>query len=105
MTRLFTGIAAALAVATLAGLAILWPGEIDSQLASGIAVESLGAEVERVEESTCAGFQAQRCQLASVRLKEGADTGTLVQIQLGGGGFDPDVDPGDRGVPCPPGVL
>jgi uncharacterized membrane protein len=95
VTRLFTGIAAALAVATLAGLAILWPGEIDSQLASGIAVESLRAEVERVEETTCAGFQAQRCQLASVLLKEGPDAGTLVQIQLGGGGFDPDVDPGD----------
>ncbi len=38
----FTGVAAALAVATLVGLVLLWPGEVDSQLASGIAVESHG---------------------------------------------------------------
>ncbi len=95
MARTFTGVAAALAVATLVGLVVLWPGKVDSQLASGIAVESLAAEVERVEETTCAGFQAQRCQLASVRLEEGPDEGELVQLQLGGAGFDPDLDPGD----------
>jgi uncharacterized membrane protein len=94
--RAFTLLAAALAVATLAGLVLLWPGEVESQIAQGIAVESEAATVERVEEGACAGFTGQDCQLATARIESGAETGKQVQVQLGGGGLDPDVDPGDK---------
>jgi uncharacterized membrane protein len=95
VSRGFTAVAAALAVGTLAGLVILWPGDTESPIASGIATESFAAEVESVEETTCPGFEAQRCQLARVRLEEGPQRGKSVELQLGGGGFDPDLDPGD----------
>ena len=95
MTRTFNLVTAALAVATLAGLVLLWPGEVDSQIAQGIAVETESATVERVEEGACAGFATQNCQLATARIESGPETGKSVEIQLGGGGLDPDVDPGD----------
>ena len=97
MTRVFTGIAAALALATLVGLVVLWPGDVESQIAEGVTVDSESGEVERVEEITCPGFVGQDCQIASVRLESGPESGELVEIQLSAGpGLDPDVDPGDR---------
>ena len=39
MTRLFTGVAAVLAVATIVGLIVLWPGEVESGIADGILVD------------------------------------------------------------------
>ena len=97
MTRVFTGIVAALALGTLVGLVVLWPGEVESQIAEGVTVDSESGEVERVEEITCPGFVGQDCQIASVRLESGPESGKLVEIQLSAGpGLDPDVDPGDR---------
>jgi uncharacterized membrane protein len=93
--RSFTLAAAALAVATLAGLVLLWPGEIESQVAQGIAVESEAATVESVEEGFCAGFATQSCQLVRARVESGPETGKRIEIQLGAGGLDPNVDPGD----------
>jgi uncharacterized membrane protein len=96
VTRAFTLAAAALAVATLAGLVLLWPGDVESQIAQGIAVETENATVEGVEEKACAGFTGQDCQLATALFESGPETGKRVQVQLGGGGLDPDVDPGDE---------
>lgn len=96
MIRAFTLVAAALAVATVAGLALLWPGEIESQVARGIAVESESAKVDKVEEGFCAGFQTQTCQLVEARIESGEEAGKRIELQLGGGGLDPDVDPGDE---------
>ncbi len=95
MIRSFSLVAAALVVATVVGLVLLWPGEIESQLAQGIAVDTETASVERVEETVCAGFAGQECQLVTARLDSGRDKGKRIEIQLGGGGLDPDVDPGD----------
>jgi uncharacterized membrane protein len=97
VTRALTLVAAALAVATLAGLVLLWPGEVDSQVAQGIAVETERATVQRVEEGACAGFGGdQDCQLATARVDTGREAGKRIQLQLAGGGLDPDVDPGDQ---------
>ena len=41
-----------LALATLAGLAILWPGDPEAQIGGGIAVDSERAEVTEVVETT-----------------------------------------------------
>ena len=96
MTRLFTVLAGGLALATLLALVILWPGDVRTPLAEGITVDSERGEVERVEERTCPGFIGQDCQLVSIRLESGPESGELVQVQLSAGnGLDPDVDPGD----------
>jgi uncharacterized membrane protein len=88
--------AAALAVATVIGLVLLWPGEVESQVAQGIAVDSEVAKVDRVEEGFCAGFETQQCQLVKATIDSGAESGKHIEIQLGAGGLDPDVDPGDK---------
>jgi uncharacterized membrane protein len=95
VSRIFTAIAVALAVATAAGLAILWPGDPEARIGAGLAVDTERAEVVEVEESVCPGFGQQRCQLATARLESGPDAGRRVQLQLGAGGPDPDLDPGD----------
>jgi uncharacterized membrane protein len=95
VTRTFNLVAAVLAVVTLAGLVLLWPGDVDTQVAQGVAVESERATVERVEEGTCAGFAGQDCQLVTAQIETGPESGKQIELQLGGGGLDPDVDPGD----------
>jgi uncharacterized membrane protein len=96
LLRLFTLTAAGLAVATLVGLVLLWPGEVESQVAQGIAVESEEATVQKVEEGLCVGLSGQQCQLATATIESGSETGKRIQLQLDAGGFDPDVDPGDK---------
>jgi uncharacterized membrane protein len=95
VTRAFNLVAAALAVATVVGLIVLWPGQVESQVAQGIAVESERAQVDRVEEGFCAGFATQQCQFVKARIESGPETGKRIEIQLSAGGLDPDVDPGD----------
>jgi hypothetical protein len=85
-----------LALATLAGLVVLWPGEVESGIAEGILVDSERGTVERVEETACPGLIGQDCRQVFVRLESGPESGELVQLQLGGEGFDPDVDLGDE---------
>jgi uncharacterized membrane protein len=95
VSRLLTAIAVALAVATAAGLAILWPDDPEARVGAALAVDSESAEVLEVRESTCPGFGQQRCQLATIRLESGPDAGRRVRLQLGATGLDPDLDPGD----------
>jgi hypothetical protein len=94
--RAFTLVAAALAVATVAGLILLWPGEVESQVAQGVAVESEKATVQKVEEGLCVGFSGHQCQLATATIESGPEKGKNIELQLDAGGFDPDVDPGDK---------
>jgi uncharacterized membrane protein len=97
VTRLFTGVAAVLAVATIVGLIVLWPGDVESGVAEGILVDSERGTVERVEETVCPGLIGQNCRQVYVRLESGPESGRLVRLQLGGAGsLDPDVDPGDK---------
>jgi uncharacterized membrane protein len=86
---------AVLSAATLAGLVVLWPGQVETGVAEGILVDSERGAVERVEETVCPGLIGQDCRQVFVRLESGPESGELVQVQLGGQGFDPDVDPGD----------
>jgi uncharacterized membrane protein len=97
MTRVFTGVAAGLAVATIVGLIVLWPGEVESGVAEGLLVDSERGTVERVEETVCPGLIGQNCRQVYVRLDSGPESGRLVRLQLGGAGsLDPEVDPGDE---------
>jgi uncharacterized membrane protein len=94
--RLFTLVAAALAVITVAGLILLWPGQVESQVAQGIAIESEKATVQKVQEGLCVGFSGQRCQLATAQIESGREKGKHIHLQLDAGGFDPAVSPGDH---------
>jgi uncharacterized membrane protein len=97
MTRVFTGVATGLAVATIVALIVLWPGEVESGVAEGLLVDSERGTVERVEETVCPGLIGQNCRQVYVRLDSGPESGRLVRLQLGGAGsLDPDVDPGDE---------
>src|SRR5687767_8600448 len=91
ISRAFTLVAAALAVATVIGLVLLWPGQVDSRVAQGIAVDSQEAKVDSVREVFCAGFQTQQCQFVEATIESGPETGKHIELQLGTGGLDPDV--------------
>ena len=95
MKRALTAVAVMLAVATAAGLAILWPG--DTEVRNSLAVDSNKAKVVEVLETTCPGLGSQRCQLVTAELTDGSDSGKRVQLQLSAiRSLDPDLDPGDR---------
>ena len=96
MSRLFTAIAVALALATVIGLVLLWPGDVSAPLRGGLNTTSETAEVLDVEETFCPGFGDRPCQLVTMRLTSGPDEGREVEMRLGATGLiDPDLDPGD----------
>ena len=84
--RLFTAVAAVLAVATVVGLVVLWPGNVETPLAEAFAVDTQRAEVERVEERLCPNFTEQTCQIVTVRVESGPDAGEDARLQLSAGG-------------------
>jgi uncharacterized membrane protein len=94
--RAFTIVAVALAVATVIGLIVLWPGHVDSQVAQGISTESERADVTSVREGFCAGFSSQTCQFVHATIETGPEKGKHITVQLDAGGLDPNVDPGDK---------
>jgi uncharacterized membrane protein len=97
MMRFFTAVVAVLAVVTVAGLVVLWPGDVETTLAEGFAVDTQRGEVQRVEETLCPNFVEQKCQFATVRLESGPNAGEDVRLQLNpSSGLDPDLDPGDE---------
>jgi uncharacterized membrane protein len=97
VSRLFTGIAVALALGTVIGLVVLWPGDVGAPLAGGLNTTSESAAVLGVKETFCPGFGDRRCQRVRMRLTSGPDQGREVELRLGATGLiDPDVDPGDK---------
>ncbi len=66
---LFRALTGLLALATVAGLILLWPGKVESKIGQGIAAKSEAAEIERVEEFACEGAGTQRCRRAVARLQ------------------------------------
>jgi uncharacterized membrane protein len=85
-----------LAAATIAGLIVLWPVHVESQVAQGISTESERADVSSVREGFCAGFSSQTCQFVHATIRTGREKGKHITIQLDAGGLDPNVDPGDK---------
>ena len=95
--RFFAAVVAVLAVATVVGLVVPWPGHVETPLAEGFAVDTQRAEVQRVEERLCPNFSEQKRQLATVRLESGPNAGDEVRLQLNpDSGLDPDLDPSDE---------
>ena len=106
MIRLFTLVAALIAVVTVVGLIVLWPGSVESRVAQGITTDNERAHVDSVTERVCAGFATQRCQFVHATIESGSEEGKRIVIQLSPEGVDPDVDPGDEirvaNTPKPP---
>lgn len=96
MIRVFSLIAAALAVATVVGLVVLWPGHVESRVAQGMSTDSERADVTSVREGFCAGLMSQTCQFVRATIASGPEEGKRITIQLNAGGLDPNVDPGDK---------
>jgi uncharacterized membrane protein len=93
---------ASIAVATLVGLIVLWPGDAQTELVPGLGAETELAEVSAVETVPCPGIGAPgalegaECARATVDLRSGPDEGESTTIDLGSTDLAPDLDPGDE---------
>jgi uncharacterized membrane protein len=86
----------ALALATIAGLVALWPGDVDQKLGQGLTGPSERAEIQQIKSFPCSGFQTQECRDVVIKLETGPDDGRRAMIRLGAGGLDPDLSAGDQ---------
>lgn len=97
VARLFAGTVLALAVGTLVGLVVLWPGDRgEARLGEGLAASTERAQVERIETFPCSGFQTDECRRVQVRLLSGPDEGATSTLELGAGGLNPELSIGDQ---------
>jgi uncharacterized membrane protein len=86
--RVLAGAVGVLLVATLVGLAVLWPG--DGPPLRADAPQTLGAEVRAVDRPDCGGPQRQACLRIAVEVE-----GRTERVTLGPVGLAPDLRPGD----------
>jgi len=88
-------IAALLAVSglTLAGLFVLWPGDIDEDFSQSSSAATDAGTARAIETSPCPPPQPGECGQVVVVLDESEEQ---VEIPLGGVGFGPQVEEGDR---------
>jgi uncharacterized membrane protein len=94
--RVVAGLLVLLALGVEAGLVALWPRD-DPRLAQQIAPQTVqGAEVVRVSGEGCRELAGPGCRLVEVVLRDGPDTGARSFFALPGGGFVPELEPGDR---------
>jgi uncharacterized membrane protein len=105
--RALTAAAVILVAGTVVGLAVLWPGDVETKLSGSLGVDARDAKVTEVTETVCPGLGSQRCQLVTAELAEGRGAGRRIQLQLSATqGLDPDLDPGDEirvtEAPTPP---
>jgi uncharacterized membrane protein len=92
----FAAIVAALAVATLAGMALLWPGDVDTKVGEAIVTKSDTATVIDVSEFACSGLDTDVCREVKIRLESGEDNGATKSLVLDNGTIDPEVSEGDE---------
>jgi uncharacterized membrane protein len=90
------GVLGLLAIAVVVGLVVMWPrGE--TPVAQQIAPQTVqDAEVVRVSGEDCEDLAGPGCRLIEVVLRDGPDAGARSYFALPGGGFSPELDPGDR---------
>lgn len=110
--RALVAAVAVLALATVAGLALLWPGEPPTPAGGlpGFARSTVGAEVVRVIEARCPGPAEQTCRSLLVAV----DGGPRVRLDLGPAELVPELAVGDQvrvqrnrvpaGTPAPEGM-
>jgi uncharacterized membrane protein len=96
--RFFAALLGLITVATVVGLILLWPGDVEATLAQGLAADTEQGRVVAVTAGECPPPQEGTCTRARVRLESGAGAGdeVTVPLQLGAGLPAPAVAPGDR---------
>lgn len=112
-TPLLTGITAALAVAIVAGLVILWPGDVEPPegaelLRRGALVEATAVAIDRGPCGSATGAVTDEgpatappeegpiCRQLTFQIEQGGDAGTQVVIELPDVSTAPDVGVGER---------
>ena len=94
--RPFIYAVAALAVATLVGMVVLWPGGAEEpELGFGPQGDTEKGEIEAVESRQCPPPAQGTCVDAEVKLLSGPEEGLSVSVQLSSGGPSPDFSVGD----------
>lgn len=93
---MFAGIVAALAVATVVAMALLWPGAVDTRVGEAIVAQSDEATVLSVDEFSCSNFQTEYCRQVRIQLESGDRNGAIRELVLDDGTIDPEVSEGDR---------
>jgi uncharacterized membrane protein len=91
----FAAIVVALGFATIAGMVVLWPGDVDARVGEAIVSDADTATVLSVDEFACSGFQTDTCRQVRIRLESGEDTGRVKELVLDNGVADPEVSEGD----------
>jgi uncharacterized membrane protein len=88
---------AAIVIATLAGIAVLWPSDVDVPLPAGLLPTNTEAgEVVSERSFACQPPLVGTCQRAVVRVESGPDAGSEVELSLGGIGLITDLSAGDE---------
>ena len=97
--RAFVIVVTAIALATVGGLAALWPkGEIPGlKFTEGLtAGHTDSATVSLVTSYQCSLYATAECKRMVLKLTSGPDEGTTTQIDLGSGSATPDFSVGDE---------
>jgi uncharacterized membrane protein len=99
--RALTTTAIVLALATLAGVLVLWPGHDLRGLGQklGLSSQVYGAEVLHSTHGPCGGDQTaslSKCQEVRVRLEQGPDRGKVQSLELADSASTPLLSSGDR---------
>ena len=89
--RVPIGAVIAIAIATLAGLAALWPAGDQDTAPVSTAAPTTAATVERVVDAPCTGPARQRCRQLIISVEAARTTLALGPVQTA-----PQVGPGDR---------
>jgi uncharacterized membrane protein len=96
ITRVFAAIVAALGVATVVAMVVMWPSGVDSRVGEAIVTKSDTARVLSVDDYSCSAFETDVCHQVEIRIDSGVDNGKVKQLVLGNGVVDPDVSEGDE---------
>jgi uncharacterized membrane protein len=83
-----------LAVGTVVGLVVLWPGKVETPLSGGLSAPTEHATVDTVTISSCPAPAVGNCGAAGVTLDSGPEAGQQVDIQFGGPSGT-ELSPGD----------
>jgi len=99
--RVLLVIVAVIGGATALGMAIVWPGPIDTRTADtlGLVTDVYAAKVERVTSGPCRGTteaDGVTCIQVTARLTAGPDAGARQRIQFDESPSTPDLAPGDE---------
>lgn len=112
-TPLLTAVTAVLAVAIVAGLIVLWPGDVEPPegaelLRRGVLVEATATAIDRGPCGSATGATTNEgpaaaspqggplCRQLTFRIEEGEDAGTQVVIELPDVSTAPDIGVGER---------